>query len=267
MKSATFNIVKKELLYMIREPKAIIFELILPLINFFPIILTVWYIEKQNGIEVISQALGTSYVNNYYIVVLLSFVFFNMAETPEILLETELRLGTLEQIMYTPTNIYSMIKGWYLFSLIKTLGYIFVFIFFSLAFADIKVMNIPLIILLISALLIQAYGFGIIIQSITIYMRQAEAVISTLMGIIPIISCISYPISVFPKWIQIISLFFPTTYLFDMLKYAFSGSKLLLPIVLEMMLLFVSTLGLFVFSISFYKKFLRRAKECGIMTL
>lgn len=267
MGKSMLSIVKKELLYMFRSPKAILFEFFLPLVNFLPIIFTVWYAENRNGTAIVSQALGTTYINNYYIVVLLSFVFFNMAETPGNLLETELYLGTFEQILATPTNAFAMIRGWYLFSLIKTTLYISIFVVFSLLFAETSVINIPLVLFLLIALLIQAYGFGVIIQAITMYMRQADSIVSTLIGLIPILSCITYPLNILPQWVRSISMILPTTYLFDLLKYAFSGSKLLLPIKSEIILLVIVSFGFIIFCMIFYRILLRKVKKCGVMMM
>lgn len=264
MYKAIINIVKKEILYMIRSPKAIFFELILPIVNFIPILLTVWFLVETNGSEHLHQSIGTTYVNNYYIVVLISFVFINMAEASGCLLETELYLGTFEQILMTPTNATTLVKGWYLFSLFKSFVYILIFIIFSIFLVDITIINIPLLLILMVIMLILALALGVIVQAITMYMKQSDTIIATLVGLVPILSCISYPIDVLPYWLKIISQLLPTTYLFDLLKYSFSKSSLIFSLEKELLILIITSIIFIIFSLNFYRLLFRRVKKCGI---
>ncbi|MCL1934988.1 MAG: ABC transporter permease [Defluviitaleaceae bacterium] len=260
-----FSIINKEFLYFIRQNKVIFFEIILPITSFLPLILTVWFLEGNTSYENFAYFVGTEHINNYYVIAFFGFIFFNISENLATLLERELYLNTLEQILLTPIKYISIIIGWFIYLCIKSIIYITVFYILAILIIDTSVVNIPLLLIGFTLMMLHSFILGTVMVIITLYLRKADAIIFTLVGILPIISCIVFPIQILPLSIQLISKLLPTTYLFDLIKYSLSGSRMIFDVWVTVLILFISSLIMFFLSIIFYKKSFERLKICGIM--
>lgn len=264
MFKAIKGVLKKEFIYMYRSPKGTMFEILLPIINIIPLLLTVCFLNNNFGNAAFVEYTNTNHMNNYYCVTLLGLVFINLSESSGYLLEREMYFGTLEQIWLAPNSSRALIFGWYIFLALKSLLHFMIFMGISFFMIDISIVNFPLLLILLLILMIFAFGLGVIIEAITLYFRQADAIVSTIMGLIPILSCVSFPINVLHPVVQQIAKLLPTTYLFDLIKHSLAGSRLIFDMQVELMVVVASSVLFVIISFRFYYKMYKKAKKCGM---
>ncbi|BBE31804.1 ABC transporter [Tepiditoga spiralis] len=268
MFSKIYIFLKKELLFLIRYPMQFIFEIILPVINMLPAIFLSIYLMSSNHIQSFEKSTGTK---NYFVFISIGIVFsiFNsIQEQTGYQLSKEMWMGTLEQIWITPIKKINLILGWIFFSFIKALLYTissaiilkFIFIYLNINF---NVYNLPLFILSVLLLLATSICGGIIMCSITLSIKQVDSFVFLITGVIPLLSGITFPISVLPPKIQIISKILPTTYVFDLIRYSILKSNTIFEPIEELILVLFFIIILMIVSVIIFKLLKRRVEKCG----
>lgn len=268
MFNKAYVFLKKELLFLVRYPLQIIFEVILPVINMLPAILLAIYLMSSNHIESFEKATGTK---NYFVFISIGVVFsiFNsIQEQTGYVLSKEMWMGTLEQIWVTPIKKFNLILGWIFFSLIKAILYIIgsiiilklIFIYLNISFS---VYSLPLLTLSVLLLLAISICGGIIMCSITLSIKQVDSFVFLITGAVPLLSGITFPISVLPPKIQMISKVLPTTYVFDLIRHSILRSTTILDPTKELVLVFLYVIILMIASVFIFKLLKRRVEKCG----
>ncbi|SHF24233.1 ABC-2 type transport system permease protein [Marinitoga hydrogenitolerans DSM 16785] len=268
MFNKAYVFLKKEMLFLIRYPMQIMFETILPVINMLPAIFLAIYLMSSNHIQNFEKVTGTK---NYFVFISIGIVFsiFNsIQEQTGYQLSKEMWMGTLEQIWITPIKKFNLILGWIFFSFIKAILYTissaiilkFIFIYLNISF---NIYSLPLLALSILLLLAISICSGIIICSITLSIKQVDSFVFLVTGAIPLLSGITFPISVLPPKIQIISKILPTTYVFDLIRYSILRSNTILDPSIELILVFCYVIILMIISVFIFKQLKRRVEKCG----
>ena len=257
------GIVKKEIIRTLRHPQIILFEIMLPIISFIPLLITTLSLRIQSGDSIFVQLTGTQSMINYFFTLLFYLIFVNLSEGSGYLLQNESEMGTLEQIIISPYKSISLILGWYSFLLLKMIVYFLIFATLSVFVLDLSALNPLLLLISFLFMMIYSFGLGIIITAITLRFKQADAIVFSIVGILPIISCVTFPIELLNDNLQFLSRILPTTYLFDLIKHSLSGSYLMLPIYLIIIILSIGSVVFIFLSVLFYKNMFRRIKKCG----
>jgi len=127
----------------------------------------------------------------------------------------EQQLGTLEQNLLTPTNIFVILVGVSLFGLSQaaiqfTATLIVGGIIFNVLY-QILAPTMLLSIFIIVVGLIPMYGLSFVIGSIVIKYKEANSIISMLQTFFAFIMGIFYPVTLFPFYLRIIAYLLPLT--------------------------------------------------------
>jgi ABC-2 type transport system permease protein len=122
--------------------------------------------------------------------------------------------GTLESVFVAPVPRWVFALGMALHSTLHQGLMIFLQIFvinliFKLTISPVGILPSLLV---VGLMLIALYGFGMMIASLTLILKQGWLVSEALSGIMMIITPIAYPLAVLPLFMQKAALFLPSTY-------------------------------------------------------
>lgn len=265
-------IIQKELLLLKRHRIQFFYEFLLPIIKMLPTILLGTYLLKTNGEATVEKFLGTNQVVLYISIGILFTIFIDIQEQVGYFLENEMWMGTLEQLWLTPTNKLGLIIGWIIFASVKAIVYgilsflaVMIFSFNSIrVFSEINV--IQLIVMFLILILISVIN-GLFISEISLRFRQSDSIIFFITMMIPVLSGISYPISVLPNFLRWISYLLPTTYAYDLLRNAILHTNTIFPLFIELFVLTVLILIQIFAAIKFFNKLVQRLEKCGTIYL
>jgi ABC-2 type transport system permease protein len=166
-------------------------------------------------------------------------------------------------LIISPLKVYEWIIATCIYGMIKTLVITFILSLLALIFYQFNIIDhlgfylIPLMF----NLLIFGWALGIFTSGLLI--RWGNAVQALIWGIpflFQPLSAIYYPLSVLPPWLQKISLSFPSTYVFEAMRYIIEYQEM--PWNYFWISLGLNILYLFIFSFCFYI-FFNSAKEKG----
>ncbi|NIO36425.1 ABC transporter permease [Candidatus Bathyarchaeota archaeon] len=120
--------------------------------------------------------------------------------------------GTLESIYVTPTNRLSLVLGMALHSTIhQALGtaieFAAIYLIFGLA---LQVQGILPALIIFALMMFALYGFGILVSSLSLILKEGWIVAEAIHSILMILSPVVYPLMVLPNLVQQISMVFPT---------------------------------------------------------
>ena len=88
-------------------------------------------------------------------------------------------------------------------------------------------------------MLLGLYGFGFIFAAIVLLMREANTLVDVSSFLVQIFAGADFPVNALPKWLLPISLALPLTYGFDAVRGWLLGTRTLLPLSVEIVLLVV----------------------------
>lgn len=259
---------KKDLLRVVRYPVQMFFEILLPIISVLPTLLLAYYMVNKNGIKYFYSHTGT---NNYVLYLSTSIVFsiFMMVlEQTGYLIGDEMWMGTLEQIWLTPVKKIYFLLGWIANSLFRSIIYCSIsmgvtILVFSKLGMRYEIYSIGMLCLAIFFLLVISVSLGLIVCSITLCIKQVDSFMFLVTGLLPIISGVAYPITVFPKAIQFVSKILPTTYAFDLVRYAFLKTNTIFCIKTEIVIISIYSLFLVIVSVKLFQIINRRISRWG----
>ena len=126
---------------------------------------------------------------------------------------TEVREGTLESTLVSPFNIVYYYLGIFLEQFVRTfLEFLFSYIIAILLGADLQ--QITLLILLLGFLYVSicSFSMGVFLSNIMLWFRDTFISQNTIFLIIFLVSGITFPIELLPKFLRVISNFIPLTY-------------------------------------------------------
>lgn len=226
------------------------------------------YAAKEWGCLFLSKT-GTT---NELLFIILFTVFIDIQEQVGYLLENEMWMGTLEQLWMTPVKKITLVIGWVFFALIKAVVYgtISMLTIVLLTSRDLGYwanINFPLLVFAIFSLFLTSVITGIFISEISLRFRQADAIIFFITMIIPLLSGISYPISTLPNPIRYISYIFPTTYIYDLIRFSMMNTRTITYAGIEIFIVVFLIAANFIFAVSIFNSIIRRLEKCGTIYL
>ena len=238
--TAILAITKKDIKIFFRYPVNALFRIIEPIMWMTP----VYFLAKsfQIGGENVGfgQYTGTTDYMAFLILgsIVASFVsavLWGMGFS----LKNEMDSGVIESNWLTPIPLWVQLIGRSIFSLfITTLNSLSVafLVWLLFGFNIIASGILPAIITLIP-LIIALYGLGFGIASLVLITNNANNIIDISNFLISTICGSDFPVVVLPKFILTISLALPLTYGFDAIRGIMLGTKTLLPIHIEQLIL------------------------------
>lgn len=181
------------------------------------------------------------------------------------LMEEERRMGTLEAIFMTPTNLTTIIISKYIWSLIFTFAItlpilVLGFYILKIKFTGSMILAITIILVL---LLISFGAIAMMLASFIIIFEKSNSIMKIVKNIFRIFGEVYFPITILPKSLQLFSYCLPLSYgLRSFRKILFMGYTFM-DIIPDATILFIFSIILWPLSFFTIRYSLRRAKEKG----
>lgn len=211
-----FNVMRKDIILMVRYPTWIIQMIIWPLI--FPLLYILSAMgfagPDRSGLEVFKAAAGTESYKAFIMVGTMAWMWVNITMWSfGSYLREEQMLGTLESNWLCPINKFDFLVGAALVSAIQGLfmsavsviEYRFVY---GIHFSG----GIFLWLLMYLIMVPAVYGVGMLLSSLILWAKEVNAAVNIVRGIMMILCGITFPISVMPVWMQHAAKIIPFTY-------------------------------------------------------
>jgi ABC-2 type transport system permease protein len=213
---ALWAVIYREWLIFRRYPSWIVSLLIWPIIFPAAYILSARALAGPDGgsLALFAQAAGTTNYIGYIVVGTTVWMWQNMSLwTVGFALRNEQFRGTLESNWLTPAR-----RFWFLLGSSLTQGMqLFAFLGisaleFGLLFG-VRLNGNPLLVLLVVlATLPATFGIGFTFASLVIAVREANAFVFLVRGLVMVFCGILYPVSILPGWMQSVAAWLPPTY-------------------------------------------------------
>lgn len=204
--------------YLTRYPGWLIIFFILPIVlSIIPIILG-WAIagSPQQATINFEKNVGTA---NYTLFMVLGsltwFLAISVMWDFGMWIREEQEMGTLEQLLLTPTNPIELLIGSFLYAIFNSsMQFITVLCIASVLFNFINLLFSSAMLLTVVYLILGVFpltGFALLIGCLIIKIREAEAIIRLLQPVIAFLVGIFYPVTLMPVLIRTIALLIPLT--------------------------------------------------------
>lgn len=206
----------KEMTLLMRYPTWIIELIIWPIL--FPLVYILSALgmagPDQSGLVAFKSATGTTSYMGYIMIgtMVWNWVNITMWTFGSFLRDEQMR-GTLESNWLCPINRFDLLLGGGLSTLLQSFIMTLVSVIeYKLIFRVSFTGNILYWLLIFIILTPSVYGLGMLFASVILWLKQANAAVNLVRGIIMIICGITFPVSVMSESLQIISKFVPFTY-------------------------------------------------------
>ena len=214
---ALFAVVNREWTIFRRYPSWIIALFIWPLIFPMMYILTARALSGPDGsgLQVFLQTTGATQYSGYIIVGTTVWMWQNIVLWDiGFALRNEQMRGTLESNWLSPTWRFSFLLGHTGPQLVSMAMFIAVTALEFGLFISVRLNgSIWMILLMMLAAVPAIYGLGFAFASLVITMKEANAFVFLIRGLVMIFCGITFPVSLLPGWMQTIAKFLPQTYL------------------------------------------------------
>jgi len=264
---AFWAVVRREWTIFVRYPSWIIALFIWPVIFPMGYILTARALSGTNGIG-LATFQRTTGLNEYvgYIAVgtmiwmWQNIVLWNIGGS----LRNEQLRGTLESNWLSPTWRFSYLLGasvpqlisMLMLMFVATLEYIFLF---NVQFEG----SLWLSLLVILFAIPSVYGLGFAFASLVITMKESNAFVFLVRGIVMVFCGITYPIAMLPDWMQTVSKWLPQTYIIHGVRTAALSTEGLSGITLDLQMLAIFGVIWLAIGYLLFNRMERRARKTG----
>ena len=114
-------------------------------------------------------------------------------------------------------------------------------------------------------MLIGMYGFGFAFAALVLIMREANTMVDISSFLVQIFSGADFPVNSLPRWLLPVALALPLTYGFDAVRGWLLGTRTLLPLALEFLLLVAFMFAMIWFGNAAFKALERRVRRKGTL--
>lgn len=203
--------IKRDLMIYSSYRLSYLFELFGILSSLF----TFYFISKLMGVN--SLLTHEGYGEDYFSFVIIGIAFSRYQSAAlgvGNILNSEQDSGTLEQLLLTPTGIFTIITAGSFYQFIETSVIVFAYLFiggyfFNMPIGDINILSTLIIIALSIASFI---GIGLIASSFTLVFKRGDPIAWFFSGASKFLGGVFFPVTILPVWVQKISGVLPITY-------------------------------------------------------
>ncbi len=264
---AFFAVVRREWTIFVRYPSWIIALFIWPVIFPMGYILTARALSGVNGVGLATFQRKTGldeYVGYIAVGTMIwmwqNIVLWNVGGS----LRNEQMRGTLESNWLSPTWRFSYLLGasvpqmvsMLMLLAVAALEYIFLF---RVEFPG----SLWLCLLVILAAIPSIYGLGFAFASLVITLKEANAFVFLVRGVVMVFCGITYPIAILPEWMQTISKWLPQTYIIHAMRTAALSTEGLSAIAFDLQMLAIFGVFWLVVGYMLFDRMERRARKTG----
>ena len=174
--------------------------------------------------------------------------------------------GNLFNLFSSPVKESEIVVSTAIVGLIRSMISFIVMVVFVFFLRDFNMLQMGLVPMAMSILALLLFGWtvGIFILSLIFrYGTRIQVFAWSVAWLIQPFSAVFYPLDSLPLWIQKISLWLPSTYVFEALRHAIRTQEVLWDYYLRSIIL---TIGLFIIACFFFKRSMMYAKRTGLLT-
>lgn len=179
----------------------------------------------------------------------------------------EQQMGTLEQLLLTPANMFTVLLGSVLFqTVISLVQFAAILIVGGLVFNVLDVLLSPSVVLAVVYLFLGIFpltGFAMMIGGLVVKIKEAEGVIRLLQPFIAFLIGIFYPITMMPYFIRMIAIVIPLTISLQDMRAVLLHLEYVFNPYLDILILLVYTALWPMVGLSVYSFVEKRAKKEG----
>jgi ABC-2 type transport system permease protein len=125
--------------------------------------------------------------------------------------------------------------------------------------------NVVAAFLSVLPMLIGLYGFGFAFAALVLIMREANTMVDVSSFLMQIFSGANFPVNALPRWLLPISLALPLTYGFDAVRGWLLGTRTLLPIGWEIVLMIVFMFVMLAVGLVAFRALERHVRKLGTL--
>jgi ABC-2 type transport system permease protein len=260
-------VIRREWIVFRRYPSWIIALVIWPIIFPAAYVLSARALAGPDGsgLAIFNQATGTSNYLGFIAVGTTIWMWQNVVLwNVGFALRNDQIHGTLESNWMSPTWRFSFLLGSSVTQLISMFMFLLISgIEFALLFGVRYEGNLLLVILMLLAAIPSIYGLGFAFASLVITLKEANAFVFLVRGIVMIFCGITFPLSVLPSWMQGVAALLPQTYIIHGIRNAaLNGADLqtLLPDLVALLIFGIVWLSIGYLTFNWME---RRARQTG----
>jgi len=232
-------------------------------------IFTFYYLSKLIGHQ--SSGHLVSYGGDYF-----PFILVGIAATSYIgtslgsfasKISQEQRIGTLEMMLVTPTRLSTIIISLSLYSFIFATINVLIYLGFGCYFlgVDFSNANLPAALIILILTIISFSSIGIISASFILVFKSGDPIMWAISGLSKLFGGVFFPVTIFPKYLQLISYSIPITYSLRSLRYALLKGYSLQALLPDILVLLVFSVILLPLSVVTFNWAVKRAKKAGTL--
>jgi ABC-2 type transport system permease protein len=241
----------------------------LQFIGIFLWILVFYFIAKLFG-EAAAPFLAP-YGGDYFSFVLIGIAFSNYLSmglnTFSGSIRNEQMTGTLEVMLVTPTNLSTIIISssiWsFIFTSIRVIIYLILGVF--LFGIDISGANVLASLIILFLTIISFSSLGIISAAFIIVLKRGDPITWLFNAVSQVFGGVYYPITILPKWLQIVSYILPITYSLRGMRLAILQGLPFEALVIDMLALLLFSIVLLPISIILFRYAVKISKRDGTL--
>jgi len=264
---ALWAVIRREWTIFVRYPSWIIALFIWPVIFPMGYILTARALSGVDGtgLTTFQNTTGLSEYTGYIAVGTMIWMWQNIVLwAVGYALRNEQMRGTLESNWLSPTWRFAYLLGssipqlvsMFMLMLISGLEYAFLF---GVHFSG----SLWLTLLVILASIPAVYGIGFAFASVVITLKEANAFVFLVRGIVMIFCGITYPLAMLPNWMQSVSQWLPQTYIIHATRTAALSTEGFSGIVFDLKMLMLFGIVWLVIGYALFNIMERRARQTG----
>jgi ABC-2 type transport system permease protein len=114
-------------------------------------------------------------------------------------------------------------------------------------------------------MLLGLYGFGFAFAAVVLILRDANTLVDVSSFLVQILSGSNFPVQALPRWLLPLALALPLTYGFDAARHWLLGTRTLLPVAWEIVLLLVFMLVMLALGAAAFARLERRVRQKGTL--
>ena len=264
---AFWAVVRREWTIFVRYPSWVIALFIWPVIFPMGYILTARALSGTNGIGLATfqRTTGLEEYVGYIAVGTMIWMWQNIVlwQVGGSLRNEQMR-GTLESNWLSPTWRFSYLLGasapqlvsMLMLMFVATLEYVFLF---NVQFEG----SLWLTLLVILFAVPSVYGLGFAFASLVITLKETNAFVFLVRGIVMVFCGITYPIAILPEWMQTVSKWLPQTYIIHGVRTAALSTEGFSAVAYDLQMLAIFGVFWVVVGYSLFNKMERRARKTG----
>jgi len=264
---ALWAVVRREWTIFIRYPSWIIALFIWPVIFPMGYILTARALSGMDGsgLTTFQNTTGLTEYVGYIAVGTMIWMWQNIVLwAVGYSLRNEQMRGTLESNWLSPTWRFAYLLGssipqlasMFMLMLVSGLEYAFLF---RVNFSG----SLWLTLLVILAAIPSVYGLGFAFASVVITLKEANAFVFLVRGIVMVFCGITYPLAILPKWMQSVSQWLPQTYIIHAVRTAALSTEGFSGIAFDLKMLVIFGIIWLAFGYLLFNMMERRARQTG----